>query len=265
MYRRLGLALATLVIAVPAAGQQAGPLDGLGGSLWPRGGAADSNTGGKTGAGLLDGTLRLDFGPGFTVQGEGQGSAYGGSDGKGGRLQLWWADEALGLAGVFADTAEKNTLLQRRLGARGELYLGPFTLRGETGYVIGDRSATGRVRSGPFVTGAVTVHAGDDLGFTSGIGGQNGRGVGFASVEWVPAFLPRNFAVTLDGAAGAGGFRIGLIGLRITVGAGADAPLRRRQMGRMPGFPTYDPGAFGAHRRPDPAPTRPSPPRPPIP
>lgn len=252
MRRRSSLALATMMIAAPAAGQQAGPLDGLGGSLWPRGGAADSNTGGKTGAGLLDGTLRLDFGPGFTVQGEGQGSAYGGSDGKGGKVQLWWADDALGLAGVFAEASEKNALLQRRIGARGELYLGPFTLRGETGYVIGDRSAIGRVSSGLFGTVAVSFYQSDELGFTAGGGGQDGRGVGFANVEWVPSFLPKNIALTLDGAAGAGGFRMGLIGLRITFGAGADAPLRQRQMGRMPGFPRYDPGAFGAYRRVEP-------------
>lgn len=248
MHRRLGLALAATLLAAPAAAQQGSPLDALGGSLWPRGGAADSNAGGQTGAGLLDGTLRFDFGPGFTLQGEGQGSAYGGSDGRGGKAQLWWADDALGLAGVFAETAEKNSLLQRRLGARGELYLGPFTLRGETGYVLGDRAATGQVRAGLFGAGAVSFYGSDDLGLTAGMGGQNGRGVGFANVEWVPPFLPRNFALTLDGAGGAGGFLIGLIGLRITFGAGADAPLRQRQMGRMPGFPNYDPGAFGAYR-----------------
>lgn len=244
MRPRLRLALAIALLAAPAAAQQGSPLDAIGGSLWPRGGAADSNARGQTGAGLLDGTLRLDFGQGFTLQGEGQGNAHGGSDGKGGRAQLWWADDALGLAGVFAEAAEKNALLQRRIGARGELYLGPFTLRGETGYVIGDRSAIGRVSSGLFGTGAVSFYQSDELGFTAGGGGQDGHGVGFANVEWVPSFLPKNMALTLDGAAGAGGFRMGLIGLRITFGAGADAPLRQRQMGRMPGFPAYDPSAF---------------------
>jgi len=126
MHLRLGLALATTLIAAPVAAQQQSPLDALGGSLWPRGGASDSNAGGRTGAGVLDGTVRFDFGSGFTFQGEGQGSAYGGSDGKGGKVQFWWADEALGLAGAFAETAERNALLQRRLGARGELYLGPL-------------------------------------------------------------------------------------------------------------------------------------------
>jgi len=252
MHPRLGLALATTLIAAPAAAQQGSPLDALGGSLWPRGGAADSNAGGQTGAGLLDGTLRFDFGPGFTLQGEGQGSAYGGSDGKGGKAQLWWADDALGLAGVFAEAAEKNALLQRRLGARGELYLGPFTLRGETAYVVGDRTATGRIRSGLFGAGAVSFHGSDELGLTAGMGGQNGRGVGFANLEWAPSFLPRNMSLTVDGAAGAGGFLLGLVGIRIGFGAGSEGPVRQRQQGRMPGFPGYDPAAFGSFRRPAP-------------
>jgi hypothetical protein len=262
MRRGVGFVLVAILAAPPAAAQQGNMLDAVGGSLWPRGGAADSNLGGQSGAGLLDGTLRLDFGPGFTAQGEAQGSAYGGSDGKGGRLQLWWANESLGLAGVFAETGEKNKLMQRRVGARGELYLGSFTLRGETGYVIGDRAATGLVRSGLFGTAAVSFYQSDDLGFSGGVGGQNGRGVGFANVEWVPPFLPRNMALTLDGASGAGGFLIGLIGLRITFGPGADGPLRQRQMGRMPGFPSYDPGAFGGFRRAEPPPPPPPPPPP---
>lgn len=258
MHRRLGLALAAMLIAAPSAAQQGGPLDALGGALWPRGGAADSDAGGQTGAGLLDGTLRLDFGPGFTLQGEAQGGAYGGSDGKGGKAQLWWADDSLGLAGLFAEAAEKNALLQRRIGARGELYLGPFTLRGETAYVVGDRTSTGRTRSGLFGAGAVSFYGSDDLGFTAGMAGQNGRGVGFANVEWAPPFLPRNLALTLDGAGGAGGFLIGLIGLRVTFGAGADAPVQQRQMGRMPGFPRYDPGSFGSYQPNPPADAPPS-------
>ncbi|GIX09157.1 hypothetical protein [Elioraea sp.] len=252
MRRRVGLVLVAGLAALPAAAQQGTMLDAVGGSLWPRGGGADSKVGGQSGAGLLDGTLRLDFGPGFTAQGEAQGGAYGGSDGTGGRLQLWWANEALGLAGVFAERGEKNRLMQRRIGARGELHLGPFTLRGETGYVVGDRAATGQVRPGLFGTAALSFYQSDDLGFTGGIGGQNGRGVGFANVEWAPPFLPRNMALTLDGASGAGGFLIGLVGIRLTFGAGAEAPLRQRQMGRMPGFPSYDPAAFGGVRRPDP-------------
>lgn len=251
MPRCIAPALA-LLAAQPVAAQPGGLVEALGGSLWPRGGAADSRFGGQSGASMLDGTLRLDFGAGFTAQAEAQGSAYGGSGGAGGRAQLWWGNDTLGLVGLFAEAAEKDRLLQRRLGARGELHLGPFTLRGETGYVVGDRTATGRIRSGLFGAGAVSFYGSDDLGLTGGVGGQNGRGVGFANLEWAPPFLPRNMALTLDGARGAGGFLLGLIGLRVTFGAGAEAPLRRRQEGRMPGFPHFDPAAFGSFRHPTP-------------
>ncbi|WP_439577903.1 hypothetical protein [Elioraea sp.] len=265
MRRWTCLALALSLTVPPAAAQDSLLLDALGGSLWPRGGGADSNTAGQTGAGLLDGTLSLDFGPGLTVQGEGQGSAYGGSDGKGGRLQLWWSSPARGLAGVFIEASEKENLLQRRYGLRGEYHLGAFTLRGETGYLVGDRGSVG-IRSGLFGVGAVSFYAGDDLGLTGGVGGQNRRAVGFANLEWVPPFLPRNMGLTIDGAGGPDGYLIGLIGLRITFGAGSDAPLRRRQAGRMPGFPAFDPGAFGGLRRTDPpAPTPSSTPPPTTP
>ena len=117
------LVLAASVAALPAAAQQEqSALDQLSGSLWPRGGAADSDAGGQTGAGLIDGTLRFDFGPGFTIQGEGQGSAFGGSDGKGGRLQLWWANDSLGLAGVFTEAAEPT--IRVVVGADDEVLVG---------------------------------------------------------------------------------------------------------------------------------------------
>lgn len=63
-------------------------------------------------------------------------------------MQAWWQDPSLGLIGAFAETARSNGLWQRRYVAQGELYLGPFTLRGQAGFVPSDKQGLTELQGG---------------------------------------------------------------------------------------------------------------------
>lgn len=215
------------------------------GELWPRGGLADSNTGGQTGAGLFDGAVMLPLGAGFTARGEAQTSALGGADSNGGKLQLWWQDPALGLLGVTAETARSDGLWQRRYIAQGELYLGPFTLRSQAGYVPNDREGNRGLEGGFFGLASGGYYPMDALGLNLGGASQAGKGAGFGNVEWAPAFMPPGTSLTADGAGGADGFLLAVVGVRFVFGPGAGTTVRQRQVGTAPGFPGLIVGPFG--------------------
>ena len=78
---------------------------------------------------------------------------------------------------------------------------------------------------------------------------QDGRGTGFGGVEARIPGLPDFLTATLDGAAGANGYRQVLVGVRIHFGPGSDGSLRDRQVGQTPSFPGFDLAAT-ARRRP---------------
>lgn len=248
-------AAATLAAATSPIGgataQQAPP--GWTGELWPRGGLADSNSGGQTGAGLFDGAVTLPLGAGFTAKGEAQTSALGGADSNGGKLQLWWQDPALGLLGVIAETARSDGLWQRRYIAQGELYLGPFTLRTQAGYVPGDREGNRGLEGGLFGLASGGWYPLDALGLNLGGATQAGKGAGFGNIEWAPAFMPPGSSFTADGAGGADGFLLAVVGVRFTFGPGAGGPVRQRQVGSAPGFPSLLVGPFGTRNLTPPA------------
>lgn len=241
-----------LIAATPASAQGAGK--GWAGEIWPRGGGADSNAAGSSGAGLLDGAFTYGFGNGITAKAEAEGNTLLGGTGSGGRLQAWWQDPALGLVGVKAETARRDGLWQRRYILHGEVYLGPFTLRGQSGYVPNDRTSTDTVEGGFFGLASGGYYPLDSLGLNLGGATQAGSGLGFANVEWAPGFLPPGSSLTLDGGAGQDGFLIGVVGVRFTFGPGAGTTVRGRQAGSAPGFPALVIGAFGNTRLP-PAPT----------
>lgn len=256
MGRRANLTLlaATCVLSAagPAAAQGSGAAPGRGwsGELWPRGGMAESNAGGTTGAGLLDGAFTYGFGNGITAKAEAEGNTLLGGTGSGGRLQAWWQDPALGLVGIKAETARREGLWQRRYILHGEVYLGPFTLRGQSGYVPNDRTSTNTVEGGFFGLASGGYYPLDTLGLNLGGATQAGQGVGFGNVEWAPGYLPPGTSLTLDGGAGPDGFLIGLVGVRFTFGPGAGTTVRGRQTGSAPGFPALVVGAFGDTRLP---------------
>lgn len=64
----LPLAAFAALAAAPAAAQPPSPAAGKGwaGEVWPRGGGAESNSGGTTGAGFLDGAASYTFDNGIT-------------------------------------------------------------------------------------------------------------------------------------------------------------------------------------------------------
>jgi hypothetical protein len=243
----LPLAALAAVAAAEAAAQSPSPAAGKGwaGEIWPRGGGAESNSGGTTGAGFLDGAASYTLDNGITGKAEAQGNALLGSDGAGGKVQAWWQDPSLGLIGAFAETARSNGLWQRRYVAQGELYLGPFTLRGQAGFVPSDKEGLTELEGGFFGLASGGWYPLDALGLNLGAATQAGRGIGFGNVEWAPSFMPPGSSFTLDGGAGPNGFLLGLVGVRFTFGPGSTNTVRGRQVGTAPGFPSFVVGAFG--------------------
>jgi len=253
--RILGLA-ALATAALPGQADAQGTGTGWAGELWPRGGAAQSDKGGTTGAGLLDGAASYTFDNGITARGEAQGNGLLGKDGAGGKLQVWWENPALGLIGGFAEASRSEGLWQRRIVGQGELYLGPFTLRGQAGFVPSDMEGNRALNGGFFGLASGGYYPFDSLGLNLGAASQSGRGLGFGNVEWAPGFMPPGSSFTLDGGAGPNGFVFGLVGVRFTFGPGAGRTVRGRQTGSAPGFPAYVVGAFGERDRTLPPPRR---------
>jgi len=243
--RTLILGLAALAAGATLPGRAEAQGKGWSGEVWPRGGAAQSDQGGTTGAGLLDGAASFTFDNGVTVRGEAQGNALLGSDGAGGKVQAWWQDPSFGLLGGFIEAARSQGLWQRRIVGQGELYFGPFTLRGQAGYVPSDSQGNREVRGGFFGLASGGYHPLDALGLNLGAATQAGRGLGFGNVEWAPGFMPPGSSFTVDAGAGPNGFLVGLVGLRFTFGPGAGSTVRGRQAGAAPGFPAFVVGAFG--------------------
>ncbi len=250
-------ACAASLAAAPAMAQGTGK--GWAGELWPRGGLADSDSASGNGAGLLDGTLSYSFDNGITIKAEGQGNSLLGNDGYGGKVQAWWELPGLGLIGVFAENARSDSLTQRRYVAFGELIVLGFTVRGQAGYVPGDRTATNEVDGGFFGLASGGWYPSDQLGLNIGGATQAGEGLGFGNVEWMPGFMPPGTSITFDGGAGGNGFLIGVVGVRVTFGPGAGTTVRGRQVGSAPGFTNTVIGAFGDTRRSPPPTPPPSP------
>ncbi|MCU0984551.1 MAG: hypothetical protein MUC89_06360 [Acetobacteraceae bacterium] len=236
-----------LIAAAPASAQGSGK--GWAGEIWPRGGGADSNAAGSSGAGLLDGALSYSFENGITGKAEAEGNALLGGTGTGGKLELWWQDPTLALLGVKAETARRDGLWQRRYIVHGELYVGPITLRAQSGYVPSDRTDQGQIEGGFFGLASAGYYPLDSLGLNLGGATQAGSGLGFGNVEWAPGFMPPGSSLTLDGGAGRDGFLIGVVGVRFTFGPGAGNTVRGRQAGSAPGFPALVIGAFGDTRQ----------------
>jgi hypothetical protein len=254
----LPLVAVAAIAAASASAQAPSPAAGKGwaGELWPRGGGAESSSGGTTGAGFLDGAASYSFDNGITGRAEAQGNALLGRDGAGGKAQAWWQDPRLGLIGGFAEASRSNGLWQRRYVAQGELYLGPFTLRSQAGFVPTDRQGNTELQGGFFGLASGGWYPLDALGLNLGAATQSGRGLAFGNVEWAPEFMPPGSSFTLDGGAGPNGFLLGLVGVRFVFGPGAGGSVRGRQVGTAPGFPAYVVGAFGERNRPDPPPPR---------
>ena len=203
------LPLATLGVLAggSALGQSPSPALGQGwaGELWSRGGAASSDAAGSTGAGLLDGSLSYSFDNGLTAKAELEGNGLLGSDGAGGTVQAWWEDPSLGLIGAFAEASRSDGLWQRRFVLQGELYLGPFTLRGQAGIAPPDKEGSRELQGGFFGLISGGWYPLDALGLNLGASTQGGRGLVFGNVEWAPGFLPQGGLFTLDAGAGPGG------------------------------------------------------------
>jgi len=247
------LAAAAAITVVPASAQVPSPAPGKGwaGEFWPRGGGAESNSGGTTGAGFLDGAASYTFDNGITGKVELQGNSLLGRDGVGGKAQAWWQDPRLGLLGAYAEASRSNGLWQRRFVAQGELYLGPFTLRGQAGFTPGDRQGNTELPGGFFGIASGGWYPFDALGLNLGAASQSGRGLVFGNIEWAPGFMPRESSFTVDAGAGPNGFLLGLVGVRFVFGPGASSSVRGRQVGTAPGFPRYVVRAFGERTIPE--------------
>lgn len=225
---------------------------GLTGAIAPRGGTTDSDATGSSGTGWLDGELRFGLGRNLTALFDAAGGSYDSLTSLGGRGQVFWRDPALGLVGVLAEVADRDGLTQWRTGVKGELYFGPVTLRGQAGYVFGDSKGGLEINDSGYGVLSGGFYGISGLGVNAGAMMQDGRGTGFGGLEAEIPGLPRFITATLDGAAGAYGYRQLLVGLKFYLGAGADAPLQQRHVGLTPGLPSYD---LGASARPRPQPT----------
>jgi hypothetical protein len=223
---------------------------GLSGMVAPRGGATDSDATGSNGTGWLDGELRFGLGRNITALFEAAGGSYDSLTTLGGRGQAYWRDPSLGLVGILAETADRDGLMQWRTGVKGELYLGPVTLRGQAGYAFGDRRGGLEINDSTYGVLSAGFYGVSALGVNGGALLQDSRTTGFAGVEARIPGLPDFMTATLDGAAGANGYRQVLVGVRFYFGALSDAPLQQRHVGQTPGFPAFD---LGATARPKPA------------
>jgi hypothetical protein len=219
------------------------PAHGFSGMIAPRGGATDSDATGSAGTGWLDGELRFALGRNITALLEAAGGSYDSLTSLGGRGQSFWRDPALGLVGLLAEAADRDGLMQWRTGAKAELYLGPVTLRGQAGYAFGDSRGGLRVEDSSYGVVSAGFYGLSALGLNAGALLQDSRTTGFAGVEARIPGLPDFMTGTLDGAAGANGYRQLLVGVRFYFGALAAAPLQQRHVGQTPGFPAFDVGA----------------------
>jgi hypothetical protein len=250
---------ATIVLAMlPGAPSVAAQT--VSGMLAPRGGTTDADATGSSGIGWLDGELRVVLAPRITALVEAAGGRQSSLTSLGGRAQAWWRDPALGLVGLLAETADRDGLTQVRTGLKGELYVGPVTLRGQAGYAFGDRRGGVEIRDSSYGVLSGGFYGIDALALNGGALLQDGRTTGFAGAEARIPGVPDFLTATLDGAAGANGFRQVLVGVRVYFGA-TGVSLRDRQVGQTPSFPGFDVGATARRR---PAPPRVVPPAPPV-
>lgn len=216
---------------------------GFSGMLAPRGGSTDSDATGSNGTGWLDGEVRFSLGRDITALFEAAGGSYDSLTSLGGRGQAFWRDPSLGLVGVLAEAADRDGLTQWRTGLKGELYLGPVTLRGQAGYVFGDTKEGLKVEDSSYGVLSAGFYGLSALGLNAGALLQDSRTTGFAGVEARIPGLPDFMTATLDGAAGANGYRQVLVGVRFYFGALSDAPLQQRHVGQTPAFPAFDLGS----------------------
>lgn len=242
--------LAAILLSVAAGSAWA---QGLSGMVAPRGGVTDSDSTSSSGTGWMDGELRFGVGRNITALFEATGGAYDSLSTFGGRGQAYWRDPSFGLLGVLGEVSDRDGLTQTRAGVKGELYLGPVTLRGQGGYVFGDTHNGLEIKDSLYGVLSAGFYGISALGLNGGALMQDGRATGFGGVEARIPGLPDFMTGTLDGAAGANGYRQVLIGVRFYFGAGADAPLQQRHVGQTPSFPAFDLGA-SARPRPRPAP-----------
>lgn len=230
-----------LLTALPAQAQWSG-------TLAPRGGMQDSDATGSGGAGWLDGSLSFGLAPGYTAKLETAGGSFDSLTTLGGRGQVWWRDPSLALLGALAEYSDRDGLSQTRTGVKGEFYLGPFTLRGQGGYVFGDSKGSLQVEDSSYGVLSAGFYGLPGLGVNGGAAMQNGRSVGFLGGEARIPGLPEFMTATLDGAAGPNGYRQLLVGLRFYFGAGAGQSLQDRHVGDTPAFPGFDVGGFARAR-----------------
>lgn len=242
MRTHLVYALVATTLASPAMGQ------GISGMLAPRGGVTDSDATGSNGTGWMDGAIRFGVAPRVTALFEATGGSYDSLTTLGGRGQAFWRDPALGLVGILAEFADRDGLSQTRTGLKGELYLGPVTLRGQFGYAFGDEHNGLRIEDSSYGVLSGGIYPLPGLGFNGGALVQDSRTTGFAGVEGRIPGLPDFLTGTLDGAAGANGYRQVLIGVRVYLGDGAGGPLQQRHVGQTPAFPGFDLGTTARER-----------------
>lgn len=240
-----GILAAGLVVTIGAGGALA---QGLSGMVAPRGGATDTHSTASSGTGWLDGELRFGIGPNITALFDAAGGSYDRLTSLGGRGQAFWRDPSIGLLGALAEVADRDGLTQTRVGVKGELYFGPVTLRGQGGYVFGDAHDGMEINDSGYGVLSAGFYGISALGLNGGALVQDGRGTGFGGVEARIPGLPDFMTATLDGAAGANGYRQVLIGLRFYFGAAADAPLQQRHVGQTPSFPAFDLGTSAVGR-----------------
>lgn len=237
----IGTALAAGIAGAAAA-------QGLSGTIAPRGGVTDSDATGSNGTGWIDGALRFGLGSNLTALFDTAGGTYDNLTSLGGRGQLYWRAPGRGLVGVLAEAADRDGLTQWRTGVKGELYLGPVTLRAQGGYVFGDSKGGLAIDDSGYGVLSGGFYGLSGFGLNGGAMMQDGRGTGFGGLEAEIPGLPRFITATLDGAAGAYGYRQLLVGVRVYLGAGADAPLQQRHVGLTPGMPAFDLGATARPR-----------------
>jgi len=175
--------------------------------------------------------------------------AYSEARGREARSRPGGRIRASGVIGAFAEASRSDGLWQRRFVFHGELYLGPFTLRGQAGIAPpprqgGVEGALGRVLR-PHLRRLVSARR----AWAQSRRVDPGRARPCLRQCRVGTRVPAaGRLVHARCRRGAGGVLLGLVGVRFVFGPGAASTVRGRQLGEAPGFPRYVVGAFGERR-----------------
>jgi len=186
------------------------------GKISLEGGAVDANNNGRSGFGMMDGSVTMPVGYSFGLQVDaGAANAYNKFLG-GGATQFFWRDPQLGLLGAFtsAGTIRGNTV--SRSGGEAQYFAGPLTFGAFGGYQAVSSIAPA---DGGFATGSLTYYPNPDLAVSGEGGTVVGKGLVGIKFEYQPEVRNSRFmSLFVSGNAGSEGSYSVTAGIRFFFG-----------------------------------------------